>query len=213
MIETNLALFVLAAALGVAFFIPVTDFMVVFYLKKYAVGLAVFMLMPVIALVRGPVILLRPYFLARNREWRLILFQVSGLILAAVLDGLIIWRGWGIAYIVMASAAGYFLTGMLMFIDFERERQSIKRAKYAMLWVGLVGVIGIYLFYQNRATQAGSLPYVAETLAVALAYLVLITGTFWIFRRSWITDVRLFMGGSKVPLFSGIIEKLIARKF
>ncbi len=208
MIETNVALFFLCAAFCVAFFIPLTDFMIVFYLKRYAGGLAVFVLMPAIALVRGPVILLRTHFLAHNKERRLMAFQVCGLLVTAALDGLIIWQQWGLVYIVLASSVGYLLTGTMMFLDYEKGRLAINRAKYVMFIASLLGIVGIYLFYRNRVTAPGSIRYVMESLGVSFAYLAIIAGAFWKYRRAWIAHLRDFVSGAQIPWLSGIAGKL-----
>lgn len=210
-IETNIALYILTTALCVAPFLLLTAFMVHFYLVEYAAGLEVFVLMPAIALARGPVILLRSHFLVHNYEKRLIAFQICGLLLAMLLDGLIIWQGWSMSYIVLASTAGYLLTGALMFLDFERGRWAIGRAKYAMLVASLAGVIGVFLFYQYRETQQNDLHHIAKALSASLAYLILIISVFWITRRSWLHNVRLFIDGAQSPLLSGVRRKLQRR--
>lgn len=163
--------------------------------------------MPTIALVRGPVILLRTHFLAHNQERRLMLFQGGGLLVTAALDGLIIWRHWGLPYIVLASSAGYLLTGALMFLNFEKGRPSINRAKYVMFLVSLLGIVGIYLFYRNRKTTPGSIRYVVESLGISFAYLAFVGGAFWRSRRAWSAHLINFVGGARIPLFSGIMKK------
>lgn len=209
--EASVALYVLASALCVAFFLPLTDFMVHFYLPKYTSGITVFVLMPAIAIARGPVILLRSHFLVHNRERRLIAFQACGLLSTAILDGLIIWQHWDMIWIVAASTAGYSLTGALMFFDFEREGHTMGRAKYAVLLASLAGVVAVSVFYQLRASVSSDvLRYIAETLGAALAYLLLIVTVMAVTWRSWLRSLRFYAGGAKIPFVTAFWRRLAA---
>lgn len=208
MVEVNLSLYIIVAALSVAPFSLLTDLMINHYLQHYAAGLPLYVLMPVIALARGPVILLGPHYLSNNHERRLLAFRAAGLLLAVALNVLVVWRGWSLACIVLASAAGYLLTGALVFRDFERFSESVGRAKYAMLLASLVGVVGLFLFYEYRSQQSTAARYAAETLGALLAYLALVCGVLIATSRSWRGNLRLFNEGASFPLISSLRERL-----
>jgi O-antigen/teichoic acid export membrane protein len=208
MVEVNLSLYVIVAALSVVPFILLTDLMVNHYLQHYAAGLSVYVLMPALALARGPLILLGPHYLSNNHERRLIAFRAVGLLLAVALNVLVVWQGWSIACIVLASTAGYLLTDALVFWDFERSGKSVGRAKYAMMLASLVGVVGLFLFYEYRGWQSTGARYVVETLGALLAYLALVGCVLIATSRSWKGNVRLFNEGASMPFISSLRGRL-----
>ncbi|MGB8951797.1 MAG: hypothetical protein WCC06_03925 [Candidatus Aminicenantales bacterium] len=199
-IEASVVLCMIVSALCVAPFMLLIDFLVHFYLKDYNAGLAFYALMPAIALARGPVIVLRSYFLARDRERRLIALQMFGIATVVFLDVLIIWQHWGVPHVILASTMGYLVTSVLMFMDLEQGQPTIRLAKYAVLLTSLVGVFGLFLFYANRGTQPISVQYIIESFIANLIYLLVMICILLATWRSWMVYVRIYIGGTRNPL-------------
>lgn len=200
-VRTSLMLYlvILSAVVGGA--VLGTDLMVSYYLTKYQAGLQVFVLMPVLALARGPVILLRPLFLARNQERRLIVIEVCGLVLTIMLDLLVVAYHPTPVLVAAASICGYGLVVILLARDMRRSAVEMERQGNRFIVViavaSIVGAIGLYAFYSSRVPQGISvLRYLAEGSAACAAYTLWMGLFIWGGRRHWQEAWRVFRRGS-----------------
>jgi len=199
-VEASVVLCIIVSVICVAPFMLLIDLLVHFYLKEYSAGLAFFALMPAIALARGPVIVLRSYFISQNRERQLISYQICGMATAVLLNALIIWKHLDIPYVIFASTMGYLITSVLMFIDFERGLANFRIAKYAVHLISLIGVFFLFLFYTKRGAQPNTILYLAESFIINMIYLLVMICILVTTRQSWVEYIRIYFGGTRNPL-------------
>jgi len=199
-VEASVVLCIIVSIICVAPFVLLIDLLVHFYLKEYSAGLAFFALMPAIALARGPVIVMRSYFLSRDRERRLISYQICGIATAVLLNALIIWKHMGVPYVILASTMGYLITSGLMFIDFEKGLANFRVAKYAVHLTSLIGVLFLFLFYAKRRAQPNAILYLGESLIANMIYFLVMICILIATRKSWGEYIRIYFGGTRNPL-------------
>ena len=102
-VSSTLSLYGLGLAVGLGMLPPVAAAALRFYLTRYQPGIGLYILIPALALARGPVSLLRPFFLAQNQERRLIAYGIIGLLSAVVLESLVVAFRGGLIEIALAS--------------------------------------------------------------------------------------------------------------
>ncbi len=200
-VRTSLLLYlvILAASVGAAVF--AMDLTVSYYLTKYQAGLRVFVLMPVLALVRGPVILLRPLFLARNQERRLIGIEISGLVLAVALDAAVVAWHPSLTLVALASILGYGVVALVMAWDVHAlsgaSESGINYFTLAVTLASTVGVVALFLFYGARSSSgARVLRYITDSALACGAYTAWIGLFVWTGRRHCREAWRIFRRGS-----------------
>ena len=181
LVDSTNTLFLLLVLAGLALMVPAMAVFVQFYLPKYASGIPTYALMSGFALVRGPALLLRPFYLAHNMEKRLLVFQAAALALITVLDCIVILRGGGINGIAAASFVGYTLVSVSMLAHFD-QTSSVKTSatKYLVLGFGVGTTIATWLFFRGRLFPQQFLPYLMQMTLLGLVYLgfvVIIAGT------------------------------------
>jgi len=200
-VQTSLTLYlvILAAAIGVS--VLGTDLMVSYYLTKYQAGLHVFVLMPLLALVRGPVILLRPLFLARNQERRLVAIEAFGLALAVALDALVITFYPSLILVAFASILGYGVVtlGMAWYMNSfsGTSERGGNRFIVAITAASVVGATGLFIFYGARDPAGNSvLQHLTESALACAVYTIWVGLFVWAGRRHWQEAWSLFRHGS-----------------
>jgi len=203
LVEANLVLYTLVIVLCIPFFQLLTDLLVHFYLDKYTTGIAFYVLMPIIALARGPVIILRGYFIALHKERHVIMFQILGLALAAILNMITIWQGGGFFHIILASTLGYLLTGILMSIHFEKGWKKKDNVKYFILIINMLLVILMFAFYYLRSPLSTDvLTYIGYSLTAFVVYTTCTIIILYVTRNCWLPSVRFYLEGAqhKLPI-------------
>jgi hypothetical protein len=170
---SNLTLYGAVLAAGIGFLIPMMTLVIRFYLPHYLPGVSIYMLLAGLAIFRGPVILLRPFFLARNQERRLIACQVAGLTAIVALDSLIVALNGSLTQVALASACGYCITSLLLIVDFEKSfaEAAVKRFKrYGLFLASAVGCGVLYGFYASYVQVGSGWHYVTEALEATALY-------------------------------------------
>jgi O-antigen/teichoic acid export membrane protein len=170
---SNLTLYGVVLAAGIGFLIPMMTLVIRFYLPHYLPGVSIYMLLAGLAIFRGPVILLRPFFLARNQERRLIACQVAGLTAIVALDSLIVALNGSLTQVALASACGYCITSLLLIVDFEKSfaEAAVKRFKrYGLFLASAVGCGVLYGFYASYVQVGSGWHYVTEALEATALY-------------------------------------------
>ena len=203
-VRASLLLYLVILALLVGMAVFGMDLAVSYYLPKYQAGLHVFVLMPLMALVRGPVILLRPLFLARNQEKFLIAIELVGLGAAAVLDTLVVIYRPSLILIAMASILGYGLVAACMAWSvhaFSRVSEAgSNRFTLFLSMSSMAGVAGLFAFYGARSSASvGIAHYVGEGFLAGTVYTTWVGLFVWAGRRHWQQAWRIFRHGSAVP--------------
>ena len=185
LVDSSITLYVLALIPFLALAVPGVSVIVRFYLPKYQAGIPVYVLLGGLALVRGPAILLRPFYVSRNQEKKLMMFQVAAISVAVLLDALVVLRHLGIAYIAMASFSAYAIISLLMLMEFERLGEAASNlGKYVTLGAGSAGVIAMYLYFTGAQFPSRFLGYTAHTLAVGGTFLLGVGAFMLLARRS-----------------------------
>jgi O-antigen/teichoic acid export membrane protein len=196
-VDTSLSLYVVFLAMVIGGAVLIMDLVVNFYLTKYQPGMVVFVIMPALALVRGPVILLRPFFLARNQERRVIVMQISGLLVATLLDVLVVRQNTkDMVQIALASVVGYGVVAGAMAWDFERSSGDRSLRKYGIILIALIGTAGLFLFYANRLSVHGVWNYVQGSLLAVILYTLWVGLFVWMGRAHWLKVWRHFRQGT-----------------
>lgn len=200
-VRTSLTLYIVMLAAVIGATVLGTDLIVSFYLTKYQTGLGVFVLMPLLALVRGPVILLRPLFLARNQEKRLVAIEVFGLALAVALDALVIALHPSLAFVASASILGYGLVVLMLALDLRAVSDNSERGSnrfiLAITLASIAGTIGLFLFYSSRGSAGTDVSqYLVTGVLVCASYTAWVGLFVWAGRRHWQEAWRVFRHGS-----------------
>ncbi len=201
-VRTSLMLYIVLLSAGIGIAVLATDLMVTYYLSNYQAGLKVFVLMPILALVRCPVILLRPLFLARNHEKRLIVITGSGLVLSVVLDVLIVSFHPSLTLVAVASIMGYAPVALTLAYNVlsssERSERQENRFILALALSSIVGSIGLFLFYDSRnPAEVSAQGYLAESMLACAAYTIGAGLIVWVGRPHWMRAWKLFRYGSE----------------
>lgn len=200
-VRTSLTLYLVLVAGMVGVTILGMDLMVRLYLTKYQAGLQVFVLMPLLALMRAPVILLRPLFLARNLEKRLVAIEAGGLALAAVLDALVVTLHPAVMLIAAGSILGYSFVVLGMAWDLGVHAKASERDGNRFMLVitaaSAVGVMGLFAFYGSvEWVQGEAFRYFTKGFLACAAYSAWMGLFIWAGRRHWMEAWRVFRHGS-----------------
>lgn len=179
---------VLAVALPLGY--PILWWFVDWYLPDYASGLPVYFLFAGMAVVRGPVLLLQPYFIARNRVRKVLKWYGGAVVLAALLDGAVMASGGGVLEILLASVVAYLaLVGALLYV-FERSgSRKVETSKYALLLLA-AGTVAAFAVRLEAGLAAGA--EVRSLAVVSAATLVGTAGVAWWHRGFVRESVRYF---------------------
>ena len=156
-LSSYLAIVVMLIAVG----LPLLYCFIHWYLPAYTDGIPVYFLISGMALVRGPVLLFQPYFIARDETKVVIWFQLCAIALAAVLNLIVISMGGGLEEILLASIIAYSCLTVTLLYFFERRRDvAVERTKYILLLLGTVVTLVFYLAYKislsSLAVQSGA---------------------------------------------------------
>ena len=164
-----------------------------FYLTRYQAGMGLYVLMPIIAILRGPAGLLRPFYLSRNWERRLILYEGAGLLTMVVLDSLAVALKTGLVGIAVATACGWGVSSVLLLRGFEGSVGAlIKQFKrYTPYLASTIGVVGLYEFWRvSSAGAPGSINIVRLSVA-ALVYGLGMLVVIYFARAEWLAALRV----------------------
>ena len=176
LINSSLTLFVLLAVLALTLLVPAMAVVVRFYLPKYASGIPTFVILIGFALMRGPAVLLRPFYLAQNQEKRLLGYQVLALATAALMDTIVILRGGGLTSIAVASFLGYGAVSCLMLVHFERTSDhGVSLGKYVMMGFGAAVVAATCLGFRSHVFPEHFLPYLRQAAGIGMVSLLLVS--------------------------------------
>ena len=185
LIDSGITLYLLALIPFLAAAVPGVSVIVRFYLPKYQAGIPVYVLLGGLALVRGPAILLRPFYISRNQEKKLMMFQVLAISVAALLNALVVLRHLGIAYVAMASFSAYAVISLLMLVEFERlGTAGANLGKYVILIAGAAGVVAMYLYFAEAVFPEHFLAYTGRTVAVGGTFVLVVGMVMFLSRRS-----------------------------
>jgi len=197
LLEANLVLYLTIIAICTPLMFFAIDLLLNYYLKEYQPGLMLYILMPIIALARAPVVILRGYFIAYHQEKNLIRWQLSGLMLMLILNFLII--DWSLSYewFIASICAGYGLTGGLMFRKFCADNSQIGNYYRYMIYIILL-VLGSYGIHQlnNIYLQLELTEFISSLLIFFIETILFIGLVFWK-KGLWMSSLALFLDGTK----------------
>jgi O-antigen/teichoic acid export membrane protein len=194
LVDSTVTLFLVLTLASLTLLIPAMAVVVRFYLPKYAAGIPTYVLLAGFALVRGPALLLRPFFMAHDQEKHLVGYQLLALTLAASLDAVVIWRGGGLNAVAAASFAGYSAVSILMLLHFQHiGKTGFNPTKYLILLLGTGTIVAAYWnFHYRRMTDQIGL-YLLASLPVAIISLLLLGTVAWFMRRQLLRDAQQFV--------------------
>lgn len=177
-LSSYLAVVVMLISVG----LPLLYCFIHWYLPAYTDGMPVYFLITGMALVRGPVLLFQPYFIARNETNRVIWFYFGAIALTAVLNSIVISIGGGLEEILLASIIAYFFLIGFLFYFFEKNMEAAaERTKYILLCLGTGVTLVFYLVYKVNLSSLG--PQSAATRLFLLALGCLIVSLIVLRRR------------------------------
>lgn len=113
-----------------------------FYLPDYTPGIPLYFVIASTAFVRGPLIMMQPYFIARDEENVLIKSYLFSIGFAAALDMIIIYSGGGLLEIILATIAAYGLLNLQMLWMIDAPSTEGDRGKWMFLGLGVVIAAG-----------------------------------------------------------------------
>jgi len=194
LVDSSVTLYLFFAVAALSMLIPAMAVVVKFYLPKYAGGIPVYVLLAGFSLARGPAILLRPFYLARNREKRLFSYQILAISVAAVLDGIVLLLGGGLTGVATASFCGYMLISSLMLRDFERQCTGESMwSKYVILGFGFASMIVAVLLFRNHSFPGTFVAYMVQVFCGGALYLLVLLGMGLMMRGTLVAAARPFL--------------------
>jgi len=168
-LSAYLAIVVMLISLG----LPLLYCLIHWYLPAYMDGMPVYFLITGMAVVRGPVLLFQPYFIARNETNMVICYYFYAIALAAALNLLVIGMGGGLEYILLASIIAYLCLIVVLLYCFEKRRKiAVERTKYILLSFGTTVTLLFYLAYKNNLSSLALQPAAAKLFLLTLISLV-----------------------------------------
>lgn len=199
LLESNLFVYTAVCSLLIGPIIVLGYVVVYFYLPVYSAALPLMILLPIVAIARGPVILLRAHFLASGRERRLILYQVAGVIAAVTVDALACYSGRGMAFLILGSIVGYSVMAGLVLADFYSSPDLsfpawLRTAPAMMIAVALIYVA----FHMIRPHGIFGFVVMAGLCGAHFAVVLLALGST---KRSWRGGLGQYLSGSGVSRF------------
>ena len=198
-VASTLSLYGIIAAAMLAASVPAAAVALRFYLVRYQAGMGLYIVTPLVTIACGPLWLVRPYFLARNKERRLIFYESIGLVVIASLDALVVAFKGEVVEIALATLFGVVVMDVLALRDFEGSilelLKSVKR--YAFYPAAVIGAMCIYGFW--RATMAAEkVPINIMKLSLAaMVYGVGILVVAYLTRSEWLAAVKLIRAQPK----------------
>lgn len=206
-INAGLTLYLLGLGVANGVLVLVVDLVIHFYIPKYSSGMLSVTLMPLLALARAPVILLRPYFIAHNSERFVITCQLAGLVTTIGLDSMVVLKGGGLPLIALASVCGYTLVSALFCLSFEKGNLKQHSEKYGLIASVIVGICGLYWFYATRAPLGAAGPYIKGSLIAMGVYSAWVGLFIWLGRRRWL---RIWSFVHEPPVVTALVTSLPA---
>lgn len=191
--SASLHIYCLLTVAFLGILIPSVCSVIRFYLPKYDAAIPICVLLAGYSLVRGPAIILRPIYLSKNRESRLLSFQVLGVGLALGLDSLVIWSGGGLAAMAVSSLTAYAVVSGLMCWEFEyRFGFAAAFGKYVIVPIGGLGIAAVYLVFRFRGPSLNPARFLTEATAIFVTWAVAVTVFAYVTRRDLFRVVALF---------------------
>ncbi len=137
--EAGLVLYLLLSVAVVIVALPSFSLLLAHYFTKYAEGMIAAYILFSLALIRGPMMILRIHYLALNREKVLVGLQVVFGAGVCALSMLALRQGYSIEGVAIASVVVQSLFAATCWIDFERTAagHGVGLAKFLILVVGL----------------------------------------------------------------------------
>lgn len=177
-LSSYLAIVVILISVG----LPLFYCFVHWYLPTFADGMPVYFLITGMALVRGPVLLFQPYFIARNETNVIIRFYFCAIALGSILNLIVISMGGGLEEILLASIIAYsFLTIILLYFFEKRREVAVERTKYILLFLGTAVTLGFYLTYKINLSSLA--PQSAAAKLFFLSFVCLVVSLIILRRR------------------------------
>jgi O-antigen/teichoic acid export membrane protein len=161
-----LSLHGLLVAIGIGLSVPLMSLVVCVYLPRYNAGISLYALLAGLAIVRGPMILLRPFYLSRNNEKQLITCQLAGLGLMVLLDAVVVLTHGSLVRVALASLCGYALSTTLLAVRFERSFTDSFAKRLNRYGLSLAAGMGCAGFYWLFATHPPVAPVVSARIAL-----------------------------------------------
>jgi hypothetical protein len=190
--SSTLVLYGLVLALALCGGVPCAAAALRFYLTRYQAAMGLYLFMPVMSIARGPVALLRTYYLSRNWERRLILYEGAGLVTMVVLDSLTVAFKLGLVGIAAATACGYALTSVLLLRGFEGSVGALVRhfKQYSLYLGAAIGAGCFYEFWLLRSAGAQGRINLAPLFWATLVYGLFISTVIYFARTEWLSAIR-----------------------
>ncbi len=142
LIERAVGFYALMATAASLLALPAIDLLLGHYFHDYVAGRTAAFILVSLAVVRGPLLILRIHYLSINRERFLVRVQTAFGVSGALLDALALTAGYGIEGVAAATAAVYLAFAAVVWIDFERGSSPVRAGKYIAMSGGL-GLLAI----------------------------------------------------------------------
>lgn len=204
LVEANLILYIALVVVCIPFFLFMMDLLLRYYLTDYRVGVTLYALMPVMALARGPVVLLKGYFIACHRERDLIRWQSIGLAVIIVLNLIIVAFHGSLEWFVLSTTIGYAVSGWLMNRAFRLDHIEFGRTWSFMGWgILLMGITyALYLVLETYTLNSDA-PLLGSLVTFGLVASAAIT-LLYMMRKTWASSLNLFLEGNITPALQTI---------
>lgn len=186
-VSSILSLYSLALVATVGLSVPCTALALRFYLTRYQSGMGLYILMPLMAITRGPMALLRTYYLSKNQERRLILYGIAALVTMVIMYSLTVLLGWGLVGMAVSIAGGFGVASVLMVRQFEGSLWGVlKHFKlYALYVAPALGLVGIFAYWRVTSSGLKSPINILGLFWATLVYGMAMLGVLYFTRSEW----------------------------
>ena len=186
-VSSILSLYSLALVATVGLSVLCTALALRFYLTRYQMGMGLYILMPLMAITRGPMTLLRTYYLSKNQERRLILYEIASLVTMVTMYSLTVLLGWGLVGMALSIAGGCGVASVLMVRQFEGSLWGVLMhfKLYALYVAAALGLVGIYEFWRFTSQGPKGPINLMGLFMATLVYGVAMLAVIYFTRSEW----------------------------
>lgn len=191
-VSSTLVLYGLLLAVAVCGGVPCAATALRFFLTRYQAGIGLYLLMPILTIARGPIALLRTYYLSRNWERRLILYEGTGVVIMVILNSLIVAFKGGLVGIAAATACGWAVSSVLLLRGFEGSLWAVVRQfkRYALYVGAAIGAGGLYEYWWLTSAGAQGRIDLQHLFLATLVYAIFISTVIYFARSEWLSAIR-----------------------